>query len=261
MAGGERYYHTDTHWNERGAKAAADAIAVALRKAGLAPTQKAEFRVTTDKALERVGDLIRLAGLDRVPYPLRPRGDIMAATVIEQSAAPDMELLDDTAAPELVVLGTSFSRYTHFVPFLSLALMAPVDNESRCGAAAWIGRGHRVFRANRNFKRPHRARSSGNFPSGKLKSRCLPPMPNGPAACPPLRPGLTLPRQIKFKYDEIFMQMARLATPYKRTGSTAEKHPRFKPISLRAVISPPHLNGPTDRCLRYTTWQPVAKNL
>ncbi len=74
-AGGELYFRTDTHWNERGTKTAADAIAAALRQAGLAPTQKAEFRVTSEPERERVGDLIRLAGLDHVPYPLRPRGD------------------------------------------------------------------------------------------------------------------------------------------------------------------------------------------
>jgi len=83
-AGGETYYRTDTHWNERGAKAAADAIAATLHAAGLAPTQKAQFKVATDPEHERVGDLIRLAGLDQVRYPLRPRGDEEAATEIER---------------------------------------------------------------------------------------------------------------------------------------------------------------------------------
>ena len=45
---GERYYRTDTHWNEKGAKAAADAIAAALHEANMAPTQKAEFRVASE---------------------------------------------------------------------------------------------------------------------------------------------------------------------------------------------------------------------
>jgi len=132
-AGGELYYRTDTHWNERGAKAAADAIADALRQAGLAPTDKAQFRVTTEARRERVGDLIRLAGLDRVPYPLRPRGDEEAATVIELSAAANVGILDETPAPELAVIGTSFSRRADFVPFLSLALAAPVDNRAQDG--------------------------------------------------------------------------------------------------------------------------------
>jgi alginate O-acetyltransferase complex protein AlgJ len=132
-AGGELYYRTDTHWNERGAKTAADAVAATLRGANLAPTQKAEFRVATDPEHERIGDLIRLAGLDHVPYPLRPRGDEEASTVIEQSAAASVGLLDETPAPELAVVGTSFSRRANFVPFLSLALGAPVDNQAEDG--------------------------------------------------------------------------------------------------------------------------------
>jgi alginate O-acetyltransferase complex protein AlgJ len=127
---GERYYRTDTHWNERGARLAADTIAGLLRQDRLAPDQKAEFRVTTDHLRERVGDLIRLAGLDRVPYPLRPRGDEEAPTVIEQSAAATVGILDETPAPQLAVIGTSFSRRANFVPFLSLALAAPVENRS-----------------------------------------------------------------------------------------------------------------------------------
>jgi len=133
LAGGELYYRTDTHWNERGAKASADAVAMALRQAGLAPIQKAEFRVSTEPESERVGDLIRLAGLDHVPYPLRPRGDEEEATIIEQSAAANVGLLDETPAPELAVVGTSFSRRANFVPFLSLALSAPVENRAEDG--------------------------------------------------------------------------------------------------------------------------------
>jgi len=130
---GEGYYRTDTHWNEKGAKAAAGAIAEALRQAKMAPTQKAEFRVTSESPHERVGDLIRLAGLDRVRWPLRPHGDEEAVTVIEQSAAANIGLLDETPAPELAVIGTSFSRRANFVLFLSLALTAPVENAAQDG--------------------------------------------------------------------------------------------------------------------------------
>ena len=132
-AGSEVYYRTDTHWNERGAKAAADAIAAVLRQAGLAPAQKAEFKVTTDPIEERVGDLIRLAGLDAVAWPFRPRGDDEAATIIKQSAAASVGILDETPPPELAVIGSSFSRRANFVPFLSLALTAPVDNRAEDG--------------------------------------------------------------------------------------------------------------------------------
>ncbi|MBV8776069.1 MAG: cell division protein FtsQ [Alphaproteobacteria bacterium] len=129
-AGGEAYYRTDTHWNEHGAKAAADAVAAVLKEDGTAPTQNATFRVTSEPRRERVGDLIRLAGLDHVPYPLRPRGDDEAASAIEQSASGNVGLLDETPAPELAVVGTSFSRRANFVPFLALALGAPAENRA-----------------------------------------------------------------------------------------------------------------------------------
>jgi alginate O-acetyltransferase complex protein AlgJ len=130
---GERYYRTDTHWNERGARLAADTIAGVLRQDRLAPDQKAEFRVSVEHSHERIGDLIRLAGLDRVPYPLRPRGDAEAPTMVEQSAAATVGILDETPPPQLAVIGTSFSRRANFVPFLSLALGAPVDNKALDG--------------------------------------------------------------------------------------------------------------------------------
>jgi len=152
----DRYYRTDTHWNEFGAKIAAAAVADALRQAGLAPTQKADFHISSEPPRERVGDLIRLAGLDHVPFPLRPRGDEEATTVIEQSAAANVGLLDETPAPQLAVIGTSFSRRANFVPFLSLALTAPVDNRAEDGGG--VANAAIAYFANPEFlKSPPRA--------------------------------------------------------------------------------------------------------
>jgi alginate O-acetyltransferase complex protein AlgJ len=132
-AGGELYYRTDTHWNERGAKTVADAVAGVLRQTGLASTQKAAFKVSTGPLQERVGDLIRIAGLNQVAWPFRPRGDEEAASDIQQSAAASVGILDETPPPELAVIGTSFSRRANFVPFLALTLGAPVDNRAQDG--------------------------------------------------------------------------------------------------------------------------------
>ncbi len=133
---GERYYRTDTHWNERGARRAAETIAASLRQAGLAPKPgQADFRVATEPVRERIGDLIRLAGLDRVPFPLRPRGDMEASTLIEQSAKAGIGILDELPAPQVAVLGTSFSRRANFTNFLALALTAPVINKALDGAS------------------------------------------------------------------------------------------------------------------------------
>ena len=116
---GERYYRTDTHWNERGAKAAAEAIAAELRRLGRgAVADRPSIRVTPEPARERVGDLIRLAGLDAVPWPLRPRGDMVASTRIEAAAKAGTGILDEVLPPELAEIGTSFSRRANFTEYL-----------------------------------------------------------------------------------------------------------------------------------------------
>jgi alginate O-acetyltransferase complex protein AlgJ len=130
---GERYYRTDTHWNERGAKAAADAIAADLKARGFAPSQQADYREIREPKAERVGDLIRLAGLDGVPWPLRPRGDIAPSTRIEASAKAGTGILDEVPTPQLAEIGTSFSRRANFTDYLGMALGAPVDNRSKDG--------------------------------------------------------------------------------------------------------------------------------
>jgi alginate O-acetyltransferase complex protein AlgJ len=132
-ASSERYYRTDTHWNENGAKIASTAVAAALRQWNMAPDQKATFRVSTEPLRERIGDLIGLAGLKAVPWPLRPRGDFVSSTEIEQSAAAGTGLLDETPPPELTLVGTSFSNSSNFAPFLALAIGSPVENKAISG--------------------------------------------------------------------------------------------------------------------------------
>ena len=126
--GGEGYYRTDTHWNERGARRVAEAIAADLRRWGLAPAAQLTFDVTAEPGRERVGDLIRLAGLDRVSRPMRPRGDLESPVRIKQTSKQAVGILDDVAAPEVTVIGTSFSRRGGFIGYMSLVLAAPVAN-------------------------------------------------------------------------------------------------------------------------------------
>ena len=125
------YYRTDTHWNERGAKAASEAISAWLHDHGMAPPRRGSFVISVAPEQERVGDLIRLAGLDGVPLPFRPRGDSEAPSRIKQILNPDIGPFDNLPPPEIVVVGTSFSRRANFVPFLSLSLGAPVANMAK----------------------------------------------------------------------------------------------------------------------------------
>jgi len=77
--------------------------------------------------------LIHLAGLDHVSWPLRPRGDLETPSRIEQKTAREVGPFDDIPPPEVVVIGTSFSRRANFTQFLSLLLGAPVANMAKDG--------------------------------------------------------------------------------------------------------------------------------
>lgn len=129
---GERYFRSDTHWNERGAQAAAKAVAARLASQGIAPAGAAQ--VTPGQPAERLGDLIRLAGLDAVPAWARPAGDRVAASTIVPPSMPGDDLLGETAGPPVVVIGSSFSRNANFIGFLAAALSAPVGDMARDGA-------------------------------------------------------------------------------------------------------------------------------
>jgi len=134
---GEGYYRTDTHWNAQGARRVAETIAADLRRWGLAPAAQLTFDVTAEPERERVGDLIRLAGLDQVSRPMRPRGDLESPVRIKQIARQAVGILDDVAAPEVTVIGTSFSRRGGFIGFMSLVLAAPVADMAQDGGGVF----------------------------------------------------------------------------------------------------------------------------
>ncbi|MCW0180902.1 alginate O-acetyltransferase AlgX-related protein [Zavarzinia sp.] len=128
------YYHTDTHWSEAGAKAAAQAIARHLEAEQHAPVRGADVPVIAGEVKERVGDLIRLAGLDGVSPPFRPTGDRTAISTITMPAIIADDLFGDMAGPPLAVIGSSYSRTANFIGFLAAELAAPVADMARDGA-------------------------------------------------------------------------------------------------------------------------------
>ncbi|TXT33604.1 MAG: cellulose acetylase subunit [Comamonadaceae bacterium] len=129
---GERYYRTDSHWNESGSDAAAQAIAKHLKGGKLAASAVSPIsRQTAD----RPGDLFRLSNLEGLPALLRP--PVEQAQITTLAAAPAApaadDLFGDAALPTVVVLGTSFSRTSNFVPFLSQHLGELVANLAKDG--------------------------------------------------------------------------------------------------------------------------------
>lgn len=130
---GEVYYHSDTHWNQAGAQAAAKAIATEVHRlnADLNPT---EF--TTEKngsEIERPGDLIRLMGLENVPNFLRPLPDHETLQVTRQTSADSSGGLFGDASVPVVLTGTSYSLRANFHGLLQQELAAKVLNTAKDG--------------------------------------------------------------------------------------------------------------------------------
>jgi alginate O-acetyltransferase complex protein AlgJ len=134
-AGQPLYYRTDTHWNQQGAALAAVVVAAAAGPGSDVQHFRTEL---TAPAGERVGDLLRLMSLDKVPESfgirLRPTGDIEAP---ERTVAVDETeaggLLDEGPAVEAVLLGSSFSANANFLGRLQQELARPVTGFARAG--------------------------------------------------------------------------------------------------------------------------------
>jgi alginate O-acetyltransferase complex protein AlgJ len=127
----DAYWRTDTHWNQDGAAAAAQAIAISAQAVNL--DRPGGFTTTRDAALTPgPGDLLRLMGLDILPDGLRPAIDRQhLAHTSEPEAAGG--LLDDAGAPQVALIGSSYSVNANFHGALQEALGTKVTNLARAG--------------------------------------------------------------------------------------------------------------------------------
>ncbi len=130
---GERYYHTDTHWNEAGANAAAQAVRDSLRGLGWVTAASGHAVALDTRLVERPGDLVRLAGLDGLPAFLRPRTELAPSTEVAPVSVASDDLFGDESLPTIALIGTSYSRNSNFVPFLEHHLGEPVANLAKDG--------------------------------------------------------------------------------------------------------------------------------
>lgn len=132
-AAGERYYRTDTHWNEAGANVAAQAIAAELAArqwANAAP----DGAVTLNPVRSlRSGDLIHLAGLEGLPGFLRPKAELAQVTVVPPLNVVSDDLFGDAGVAKIALIGTSYSRNSNFAPFLEHHLGEAVSNSAKDG--------------------------------------------------------------------------------------------------------------------------------
>jgi alginate O-acetyltransferase complex protein AlgJ len=134
----ELYARTDTHWNQAGARLAAEAVAAQLAplRASLRATRFASS--TAPEEMQRPGDLLKLMGLagwPGLPAAFRPPDDrertVTTAAVPAASAA--AAGLFDNPVPPVVLTGTSYSLRANFAGFLQEALQAEVLNTARDG--------------------------------------------------------------------------------------------------------------------------------
>jgi alginate O-acetyltransferase complex protein AlgJ len=139
------FYRTDVHWNARGAQAAAEAVAAAVRPL-IGGDGNQRFVAEHDAGVRaRVGDLLRLAGLADAPEGARPAADIEMPETIHAVASGG--LLDDTPPAQVLLAGSSFSRRSGFADRLGRAMGREVWNVSvddgrfdRALAASWAKR-------------------------------------------------------------------------------------------------------------------------
>jgi len=143
-AAGERYYRTDTHWNEAGANVAAQAVAARLAELHWAEVTNGGAVALNPARTPRSGDLIHLAGIDGLPALLRPKPELAQVTVVPPIAVASDDLFGDAGLPSIALVGTSYSRNSNFVPLLEHHLGVPVANLAKDGGA-FAGAATRYF--------------------------------------------------------------------------------------------------------------------
>ncbi|WP_424814604.1 alginate O-acetyltransferase AlgX-related protein [Roseococcus sp. YIM B11640] len=125
------YWRTDTHWNQDGAAAAAAAIAAGAQAATI--DRPGGFTTRHDAAeTAGPGDLLRLMGLDILPDGLRPPIDRQHLAHTDEPASGG-GLLDDEGAPQVALIGSSYSVNANFHGALQQALGAKVTNLAQAG--------------------------------------------------------------------------------------------------------------------------------
>ncbi len=147
---GAAFLKSDSHWTEQGAEAAARSVSAEVVRLKIVATPAQDLIVDKRIELNRPGDLIRLAGVEwlfdalqpqqdlaqettfKVGSQLQDKGKLGTASVSSASAQTD-DLFGDADLPNVVVIGTSFSRTSNFVSFIEKELKAKIANLARNG--------------------------------------------------------------------------------------------------------------------------------
>jgi alginate O-acetyltransferase complex protein AlgJ len=106
---GPTFLRTDTHWTPAGARCAAQAVQAALGAAPRAVAATPRYQTHVESRAEHSGDL--LSFLPLAPYfaSLLPEPDMIEVRRTERMDAGGDALLGDAPAPDVVLIGTSYS--------------------------------------------------------------------------------------------------------------------------------------------------------
>lgn len=129
----EVYYRTDTHWNQAGAKVAAEAIATAVKRNTRDLPITDYHTQPSGEVQDRPGDLIRLMGLEHAPDALRPTPDHEAPVSSTRNEADTGQSLFGDSVVAVVLCGTSYSLRGNFHGYLQQALSSEVLNTAKDG--------------------------------------------------------------------------------------------------------------------------------
>lgn len=131
-AAGPVHFRTDTHWSQHGAAIAATALAAATVSLPLARAEAFRTRAASAET-EGPGDLLRLMSLDRLSDSWRPRADRLRLETTTPESEPTGGLLDETPAPAVALIGSSYSLNANFHGRLQEALNSTVVNFAEAG--------------------------------------------------------------------------------------------------------------------------------
>lgn len=135
------YLRTDTHWTPWGAQLAALEVARVARDAGLLRTPASRYVTSLTRVSDHRGDLLNFLPLDPwFSYFLPPREELRvmkteaAVSVVQTSSESD--LFGDSALPQVVLIGTSYSANPlwNFTGYLKEALGEDLASYAREGA-------------------------------------------------------------------------------------------------------------------------------
>jgi alginate O-acetyltransferase complex protein AlgJ len=138
MSGVDAFLRTDSHWTEQGAEIAAKLTTRKIKQLSISPIPRQITEVTVISRAPRPGDLVRLAGVDWLPSSLQPLPESVQQTTfkvlpIDNSTSTAVDLFGNADLPNIVLIGTSFSRTSNFIPFLEHHLQAKIGNFAKDG--------------------------------------------------------------------------------------------------------------------------------